>query len=149
MSSKAAHFRAGAMLGLIAMPAVYYSTSNLVLAICAVAGSVLGSSLPDQLEIYWHTGGGLKKGWFARGYNEGVRHSIIPHRTITHWFVLWVCLSGYTILKTINDPTYPVNIFLLFLVLSGLIHVCMDANTRMGIPIIHPWRCTCRPFRRY
>jgi len=141
MSSKKEHVRAGVVLAACTAVAVYALIHDLLSALVIAAGSFLGSSLPDQLEIAWHTGGGVKRGWFTLHYAEGVRHSLIPHRTITHWFVLWCAVMGLVLWQTFDEPTY-INLFFLGLVMSGWIHVLMDSQTPMGVPLIHPWRRT-------
>lgn len=146
MSSKSAHLRAGICLGALMGPATYFLNGDLINALAVSAGALLGSSLPDQLEIAWHTGGRRKKGWFSIGYEDGIRHSLIPHRTITHWFMLWCLVLGVSILVVTRDRT-PMPLFFLGLVGSGLLHVFMDSKTAMGVPILHPWRRTKGPHK--
>ena len=138
MSSKAQHFRAGTLLSIATGAVTYLITQDLASTLAIAAGSIFGSSLPDQLEISWHTGGSKKRGWFASGYNEGVRHSLIPHRTITHWMVAWFAIMGMAMINEINDPG-ALSAGLLGLALSGWLHVFMDSRTPMGVPLLHPW----------
>jgi membrane-bound metal-dependent hydrolase YbcI (DUF457 family) len=141
MSSKAEHFRAGATLALVSAALAYCALDDSLGALLIAAGCFLGSSLPDQLEIAWHTGGRVKRGWFGPRYTEGTRHSLIPHRTITHWLVLWCAVLGWVLWKTLDEPTR-LNLFALGFVMSGWVHVLMDSRTPIGVPLIHPWRRT-------
>jgi membrane-bound metal-dependent hydrolase YbcI (DUF457 family) len=139
MSSKPTHFKAGWLLGVVLASSTYFWKDNIAFSACVALGAGLGSSLPDQLEIAWHEGGGRKSGWFSFYYEEGIRHSLIPHRTITHWFVLWCVLLAWMTLRLMGDPN--MLDFLAFgLVSSAWLHIYMDSRTPMGIPILHPWK---------
>jgi inner membrane protein len=142
MSSKAQHFRAGVILGVVLAGLIWYVTFNLFNAVLVIFGSVAGSSAPDWLEIAWHTGGKRKKGWFSFGYeDDGVRHSLIPHRRITHWFLVWTAMLFYSLFLLIRDPG-PALYLLFSFILSGWLHIKMDSGTSMGVPWIHPWKRT-------
>lgn len=85
-------------------------------------GVFIGSTAPDWLEIPW---------WI-----NGQRYSLIPHRTLTHWLLLWfAALSTLTLLKTM-----PLTILATGFLVGGIVHICLDAVTPMGVPLIIPRR---------
>lgn len=140
MSSKGAHTAAGialALLGGVAMSGAVDLATSMAFA----AGAGLASSLPDQLEIKWFTGGGKRFSLWGAKYKEGTRHSLIPHRTITHWLLLWIALAGASIYSF--QRSYAVDTaFWCGVALSALLHVVMDSRTPMGIPWFHPYKRT-------
>ena len=138
MSSKKQHFRAGLALGVILALGDYFVMRNPLASGVILTGSLMGSSAPDWSELAWHTGGGKKKGWLSFGYEDGMRHSIIPHRTITHWYLAWtifVVLAGYNLFRNQGLFDY----FLCAFLMSGWLHIRMDSKTSMGVPWFHPW----------
>lgn len=102
-----------------------YAPRTLGPFMCA-AGVMVGSMLPDQLE-------------FAR-YNNQERASVIPHRTLTHWPLLWLAglsLSAYGLLDWVGS-WYIAAVFSLGLCLSALLHLALDFGSQSGIPLYHP-----------
>lgn len=85
---------------------------------------ILGNTAPDTLEISRYE----EKSYFKR-------KSLIPHRTYTHWLVLWVFLlvagAYFTITKTYG-------LILFGYASGGLIHLLCDLPNPTGIPILHP-----------
>lgn len=124
MSSKSTHYKAGLALG-TALGLAAISTLGTVPALVAMGGATAGSSAPDWLEISWH--------------DRGERKSIIPHRRVTHWLLGWIlaCLASLAVFLRYTGAYWAV--FLLAFLLSGLLHVGMDALTPMGVPVLHPW----------
>lgn len=91
----------------------------------------ISSLLPDTLE-------------FARFDPSGRRSSIIPHRTITHWWPIWAGLLGFTCYihsSPIDYPLFLFNYVLMGISASALTHLACDAITISGIPILHPFSC--------
>jgi hypothetical protein len=99
---------------------------NPVYAFAAGVVGFAGATAPDWLEIPW-------AGFF------GTRHSIIPHRTWTHWLFLWVCLLGLSVGHPLLAETVAGAMLMAFC-LGGLTHLIMDLPNPMGIPILHPNR---------
>lgn len=88
----------------------------------AVFFCLIGGTAPDWLEI-------------ARTDKEtGVRTSIIPHRTITHWLPLWLILLAVSIW---NMPGFFAAAGVGFAV-GGLTHLLFDIPNPMGIPVLNP-----------
>ncbi len=141
MSSKKQHFRAGLALGIPLSCGAYFATHNPLISGMILTGSMVGSSAPDWLELAWHTGGDKKKGWFSFGYEEGIRHSIIPHRTITHWYLAWTFLSIFAIAYLLRHQGF-IDYFVAAFFISGWLHIRMDSKTSMGVPWFHPWART-------
>ena len=86
---------------------------------------MLGNTAPDTLE-------------FSR-YDESQyfkRKSLIPHRTYTHWFVLWFALflSAGTFVYLQYHYAFPV----LTYAMGGLIHLLCDLPNPTGVPFLHP-----------
>lgn len=126
MSSRPAHYRAGVVSGL-AMAWWLYPRFNLLQCFGVFLGALIGSSAPDWLEI---------SRWWS-----GKRHSVIPHRTITHWMLGWFVLTAWVGMHGFSHRQF--EWFLGFgFCISATLHVLMDALTPMGVPIAHPWRRT-------
>ena len=90
-----------------------------------IAGLAAASSVtaPDWLEI--------------PQYKKGVRSgTLIPHRTITHWPVLWIGIiyAAYSYL----DPYIAVTI--IGISMGSLSHILADAPNPMGVPMLWPHR---------
>jgi len=104
-------------------PAAYTLSSRLGLdPFWMTAGFLLGPKAPDWLEM---------ARWFGP-----VRFSVIPHRTITHtWWVwvgvLWWCWRA-------GLPEMYGQLVAGFCV-SCLVHILADAMTPMGVPVINPF----------
>lgn len=89
----------------------------------AAALAFLGVTAPDWLEIAW--------------FSKGVRHSIIQHRTVTHWLLLWCGLYGLAFLSLQQEPWASA---LLGFAVGGLTHLVMDLPNPSGIHLLHPYR---------
>lgn len=100
-------------LGLAAGIAVH--TGDYFLA----AGVVAGANAPDWLEIPWRI--------------NDVRHSVIPHRTVTHWFLPWVTLLSCSAMLDGTQWTIVSGFSI-----GALLHILMDATTPMGVPVMSP-----------
>lgn len=129
MSTQAIHFVTSIVTGATTSAGLYIMAgSNWFICAVLFFGFVCGSSAPDWLEITWRT-----------GIHRENRHSIIPHRTITHWMAMWAMAFGFCLHHTISNQ----NIFWIFLLgfsASALIHVLMDSATSMGVPWLHPYK---------
>lgn len=98
----------------VALGGVLFAASVPVEVCCGV---VLGSSAPDWLEI---------SKWV-----NGVRYSVIPHRTLTHWLTFWwLCLVALMV-----TPTSPVVYVLQGFCLGAILHIALDSVTPMGVPL--------------
>ncbi|WP_439258027.1 metal-dependent hydrolase [Lonepinella sp. BR2271] len=85
---------------------------------------ILGSVAPDTLE-------------FSR-YDEThyfKRSSLVPHRTYTHWTLLWCILLIVSII--VLQFTYWGYVFLAYCI-GGLWHLVGDLPNPSGIPVWHP-----------
>ena len=146
MSSKFTHFVAGTALGSIVASAHFGNFHEAISAGMLFVGAVAGSSAPDWFEISrWKRG----RRRIFRQNDPDVRLSLVGHRTITHWLLLWVFTSLYYAMLILVEPLSPKTTFLFGFCISGLLHVYMDSRTPMGIPIYHPWRRTLgKQYRR-
>lgn len=114
--------------GAVAMGLHYFSGLHWLVCTVLAAGFVTGANAPDWLEISWRTGANREK-----------RHSLIAHRTITHWVALWAVAFGYCLHHAVShDNMYWM--FLLGFSASGLFHVLMDSATPLGVPWISPFK---------
>lgn len=94
-------------------------------AILAALAAYAGSTAPDRLEIpRW------KEEGFWPWSRRKVRHSAIPHRSLTHWVLPWLLLAGAGVWQG-----WPI---LWALALGGLLHCLLDGMTPMGVPVIDP-----------
>jgi membrane-bound metal-dependent hydrolase YbcI (DUF457 family) len=109
-------------------------------AVVPILSSWIGGTAPDWLEISR-----------AKLSSDGVhyeRRSVIPHRTITHWWPLWVfpliyiSWSIFGTIKTIGNVHYNLSIAVTLLALGffvgGITHLLMDVPNPMGIPLKCP-----------
>lgn len=93
--------------------------TNLVFVAIA---AFLGATAPDWLE--------LPKGWAGRK-----RLSVIPHRTWTHWWPLWLAGTLWC-LGLLSGTVHP--LWLAFCI-GGWWHLAMDAPNPMGLPVWTPY----------
>ena len=89
----------------------------------AAALAIPGATAPDWLEIAW--------------FRKGIRHSLIPHRTWTHWLLFWGSLYSWA-LWSLPRQTWA-SAWLGFAV-GGLLHLVMDLPNPSGIRFLHPFR---------
>lgn len=112
--------------GLVLSPALFVGVASLrdeSLALSAAISFVVGSKAPDWLEI--------------RTWIMGRRLSLIPHRTITHTWWLWVLIMLCSPLLLSGSP---LALWLtLGFALGCLLHIGMDALTPMGVPVLNPF----------
>lgn len=75
-----------------------------------------GSTAPDWLEV-----------------RIGKGRTLIPHRTLTHWPWPWVLLV-VVVMATVGEPL--ISAALIGFLVGGLTHLCGDAITPDGIPLL-------------
>lgn len=120
------HRLTGVGSGALAAGIVLSLTQNPVYAAAASVVGFAGATAPDWMEIPW---GGL----------FGKRHSVIPHRTWTHWLFPWAAFLVLAASHPLLANTVPGALLLAFCI-GGLTHLSMDLPNPMGIPILHPRR---------
>lgn len=81
----------------------------------------LGATAPDWLECPWYD-------------RLQHRRSLITHRTITHWWLMWLSLLIYGWRR---PDALEASLMVGFAV-GGLLHLLMDAPNPRGIPILTP-----------
>lgn len=99
---------------LVAFAAIYSVTGGFISACSSMAGSVL----PDVLEL----------------------NGVISHRTVTHYVWFWVvsCLSLWLLLC--RQGFSSINLYCaFFIIVGGLLHVCVDALSVGGVPVYTPF----------
>jgi membrane-bound metal-dependent hydrolase YbcI (DUF457 family) len=116
-------------------------------SLVAIPAGYVGGTAPDWLEI--------AHAEFSSQQQRWVRRSIIPHRTITHWWPLWLILLAGVIAWPVpawiislglfnGENLFTVNLApLLRAVLAGfaaggVMHLIMDVPNPSGIPILTP-----------
>lgn len=115
------HRLTGVGAGLFAAAFVHVLGYDYTAEILAALAAASSTTLPDWAEI--------------TRYKKGVRAgTFIPHRTITHWPVLWLGLM-YAAFHYL-DP-YPAAI-VLGICVGALAHIVADAPNPMGVPILWP-----------
>lgn len=120
MASKSGHLATGAASGVIATLISYklVSFQPLYLFILTFLASIPGGTAPDWLEI---------SSWTP----ETGRQSVIKHRTITHWGILWF------VLWVISLACIPVVVWATIVfgfATGGMMHLLMDWPNPMGVP---------------
>jgi len=125
--TKQGHYKTGAGLALCAGSAVLsagYSPAQSGIVILLATAS---AALPDTMEIKW---------WRA-----GIRHSVIPHRTLTHWLAPWCIAAFWSVCAGMNHTVNPYAAASLTGIAAGAIgHNLMDWLSPMGIPVLSPIR---------
>jgi putative membrane protein len=106
---------------------VYFSFFHFPLWSIAVSvwTFIIGNTAPDTLE-------------FSK-YDENAyfkRTSLIPHRTYTHWFLLWFLLFLISGGLTFYYHAYWLPIWAYSL--GGLMHLLCDLPNPTGVPFLHP-----------
>ena len=135
------HHLTGLAAGILTAAAGWHACGSASLA--AIPFGWSGGSAPDWLEIAHAEFSQVRQKW--------VRVSVIPHRTITHWWPLWLSSA---LLVTVWPVSLPViHIFasaktlavgnLLRMALAGftaggIMHLFMDVPNPTGIPILTP-----------
>lgn len=110
----------------------------IIVALISAFVCVSGATAPDWLEIRKKGGG-----------------TVIKHRTITHWVLLWVLLLALglniTNLEILSDTILSSDLFLLSSLgalivgfsAGGLSHLLTDLPNKQGIPILFPNQRFC------
>jgi membrane-bound metal-dependent hydrolase YbcI (DUF457 family) len=93
-------------------------------------GILLGARGPDRLEV--------------PVFNKGkkVRMSLIPHRTLTHWPLLWAILTGlslFCMVKTQDTLFIAMSCVGFGFCIASWLHLAMDIMTPSGIPLYSPF----------
>lgn len=121
--------------GIAGLPTVIISQSSLDIASAPgltliSLGIVVGARGPDRLEIP-----------VVNRFTK-VRHSLIPHRTLTHWPGFWIvltvlsCALSLVLVDSLLQAFACVGIG--FCIASWL-HLIMDIMTPTGIPLLTPF----------
>lgn len=95
---------------------------NQISPILPVIGVLLGTTAPDWLEVSW---------WNFLGN----RKSLIMHRTLTHWWILWVVL--FMLALFIKDTLE--GMFTIGFCIGALTHLLFDLPNPHGIPMFMPY----------
>lgn len=93
-------------------------------------GMLLGARGPDRLEIP------------VFNKRKKTRHSLIPHRTLTHWPLLWVILTGLSLfcgMYTQNSLFAAMSSVGFGFCVASWLHLAMDIMTPSGIPLCSPF----------
>jgi membrane-bound metal-dependent hydrolase YbcI (DUF457 family) len=130
--TRTAHITSGAILALSAI-SHYNLISDIQLPDIWLAGLVIsilaGSTAPDWMEIPY----------FSKTLNTRV--SIIPHRTVTHWLLLWGGILFYCLIDW-NNPLTPYDPMILIVLgfsMGAVTHCIMDWLTADGVPVFVPF----------
>ena len=93
-------------------------------------GILLGARGPDRLEFP------------VFNKRKKVRMSLIPHRTLTHWPLLWGILTGLSLFCMANtqDTLFVAMSYVgLGFCVASWLHLAMDIMTPSGIPLYSPF----------
>ena len=134
------HHLTGLAAGILTAAAGWHTFG--VSSLAAVPFGWSGGSAPDWLEISHAEFSGSRQKW--------VRVSVIPHRTITHWWPLWLAAATLVVIWPVHVPA--IHLFaaktiqtngilrmaLAGFVAGGVMHLLMDVPNPTGIPILTP-----------
>jgi membrane-bound metal-dependent hydrolase YbcI (DUF457 family) len=93
-------------------------------------GMVLGARAPDRLEVPR----------FDR--RTKIRHSLIPHRTLTHWPLFWMALTAFCGWYWVTGQNFLANSMAcagLGFCAAAWLHLVFDIMTPTGIPLFTPF----------
>lgn len=96
------------------------------IALAAIPCAYFGGTAPDWLEI--------AHAEYSEKYHRWMRKSVIPHRTITHWWPLWLISTLVAFYGTHGF----LQIGLIGFLSGGWMHLLMDIPNPTGIPILTP-----------
>jgi membrane-bound metal-dependent hydrolase YbcI (DUF457 family) len=134
------HHLTGLAAGLLVAAAGWHAFGTFSLV--AVPFGWSGGSAPDWLEIAHAEFSGSRQKW--------VRVSVIPHRTITHWWPFWLVAAALVVAWPVHVPA--IHLFaaraievgdisrmaLAGFTAGGFMHLLMDVPNPTGIPIMTP-----------
>jgi len=113
----------------------YFVEADLIMSI----GIFLAASAPDRLEVSYRDSSSSAHNGYSR---------LIKHRTITHWWPIWVSLCYYSL----NISQFISGFFTVDATITGylasiiygyslgaLIHIATDSMSPMGVPILLPF----------
>lgn len=89
-----------------------------------IGAVTVGAILPDMADVV------------LAGRNRELWEKI--HRTVSHWWVLWVALAFVTF--SVNLGGYYINYIAFCLCIGAIIHLACDLLTPMGLPILNPFK---------
>lgn len=113
----------------IAVAALFWPQAE-TSGLAAILGGHWGGTAPDWMEIA-HT---------EKRDGRWQRVSVIPHRTWTHWWLLWAILTIVLVFFPIGDRLSLADMFAIGFLAGAWTHLVMDATNPMGIPLLTPYR---------
>jgi inner membrane protein len=145
------HRITGIILSIASFKFGYDITSDFFISGVVAIGTILGGNAPDYLEIRTKV--------YSGGKVVGTK-TLIPHRTLTHWVLMWVvffyfCLLSFTqdssiyfydyfsewvsYVNTNRDVSKFISGFFLGYAIGGLLHLIVDLPNYQKIPIFTPF----------
>ncbi|MHB8365571.1 MAG: metal-dependent hydrolase [Acidithiobacillus sp.] len=102
-------------------------------SLAAIPAGYFGGTAPDWLEIA-HAEYSVK-------YQKWMRKSVIPHRTITHWWPVWAALSALLVAWPFPETgaLLAVRMAGTGFVAGAWMHLLMDIPNPTGIPMATPY----------
>lgn len=132
---KTGHHLTGAGTGVLIGTFLVMLGYPLIYCIGAIISGWAGGTAPDWLEIARAQKTNL---------NNYERKSLIPHRTITHWWPIWIIPLSFLVFEVFYTHESFEGLFISFLIISfifgALTHLLMDVPNPMGIPIKLPFK---------
>ena len=134
------HHFTGLAAGLLVAAAGWHAFGASSLA--AVPFGWSGGTAPDWLEMAHAEFSGSRQKW--------IRVSVIPHRTITHWWLLWLVPALLVTVWPFHIPDFHffasrtlaisgvLRMALAGFTAGGVMHLLMDVPNPTGIPILTP-----------
>lgn len=115
----AGHHASGAIVALAAA-GCFWSNDAGVAVLALLLGIYFGATVPDWIEHPLLP----------------VSMRLVPHRTLTHWWPIWIALIVIAHVAMHGA----LEAFVTGTAIGSLLHIACDATTPMGIPLTVPWR---------
>jgi membrane-bound metal-dependent hydrolase YbcI (DUF457 family) len=125
------HHLTGVAAGIL-VAAVGLHQGSGMMSLVAIPAGYFGGTAPDWLE--------MSRAVYSTRRQRWVRRSVITHRTITHWWPVWMLALILALLCPTSSLSLDAcRMAALGFVAGGFMHLAMDIPNPSGIPIRTPY----------
>jgi inner membrane protein len=113
--------KSGHAITAFALGSVIFAAQPTIAGALTAVGAVAGASVPDSIEM--------------PSFASGRRESVVPHRTWTHFWALWLLCAYFA-----QSLPAPWSHLLLGVALACALHILVDAFSPCGVPYLDPMK---------